>query len=209
LLEYLLDPPADAPPEDFDSVLWETFKAAHGNAKYSCRYQECAQSTSSFSSVSEREQHETAHMRKFKCKVAYCLYEIIGFTRQRDLSQHYTKYHPKAAEADIPAFPGPRNRRRRSLSAPRTPRTPLLPGDEENVRDLNADGEQEDEDEEANGEEAIYCYCRGISYGEMVACDAENCPREWFHLECVGLEKAPGKNSKCGNCIYFLFTAQY
>ena len=30
LLEYLLDPPADAQPEDFDSVLWETFKAAHG-----------------------------------------------------------------------------------------------------------------------------------------------------------------------------------
>jgi hypothetical protein len=47
-----------------------------------------------------------------------------------------------------------------------------------------------------NGEEAIYCYCQYVSYGEMVACDAENCPREWFHLECVGLEKAPGKNSK-------------
>jgi hypothetical protein len=59
-----------------------------------------------------------------------------------------------------------------------------------------ADGEQDDDDDEANGEEAIYCYCQGISYGEMVACDAENCPREWFHLECVGLEKAPGKNSK-------------
>ena len=59
-----------------------------------------------------------------------------------------------------------------------------------------ADGEQEDDDEEANGEEAIYCYCQGISYGEMVACDAQDCPREWFHLECVGLEKAPGKNSK-------------
>jgi hypothetical protein len=59
-----------------------------------------------------------------------------------------------------------------------------------------AEGDQEEDDEEANGEEALYCYCQGISYGEMVACDAENCPREWFHLECVGLEKAPGKNSK-------------
>ncbi len=59
-----------------------------------------------------------------------------------------------------------------------------------------ADGDQEDDDEEANGEEERYCYCQGISYGEMVACDARDCPREWFHLECVGLEKAPGKNSK-------------
>ena len=53
-----------------------------------------------------------------------------------------------------------------------------------------------DEEEEGNGEEAIYCYCQGISYGEMVACDAEGCPKEWFHLECVGLEKAPGKNGE-------------
>ena len=59
-----------------------------------------------------------------------------------------------------------------------------------------ADGEQDDEDDEANGEEERYCYCHGISYGEMVACDAKDCPTEWFHLECVGLEKAPGKNSK-------------
>ena len=63
-----------------------------------------------------------------------------------------------------------------------------------------ADGEQEDDDEEGNGEEALYCYCQGISYGEMVACDAESCPREWFHLDCVGLEKAPGKNSKLDSC---------
>jgi hypothetical protein len=66
----------------------------------------------------------------------------------------------------------------------------------EDAESSMADGDQEDDDEEANGEEAIYCYCQGISYGEMVACDAENCPREWFHLDCVGLEKAPGKNSK-------------
>jgi hypothetical protein len=72
----------------------------------------------------------------------------------------------------------------------------LMKDPAEDAASSMADGEQEDEDEEANGEEAIYCYCRGISYGEMVACDAENCPREWFHLECVGLEKAPGKNSK-------------
>lgn len=59
-----------------------------------------------------------------------------------------------------------------------------------------ADGEQEEEEEEANGDEEIYCYCQRVSFGEMVACDARDCPREWFHLGCVGLDKAPGKNSK-------------
>ncbi|PUU84258.1 hypothetical protein B9Z19DRAFT_961025 [Tuber borchii] len=45
-------------------------------------------------------------------------------------------------------------------------------------------------------EEPVYCYCQQISYGEMVACDGENCPREWFHLLCVGLSQAPrGKST--------------
>lgn len=47
-----------------------------------------------------------------------------------------------------------------------------------------------DDDDEKNGEPR-YCYCNQISYGEMVACDMENCPREWFHLDCLGLNKAP------------------
>lgn len=36
----------------------------------------------------------------------------------------------------------------------------------------------------------------------MVACDAEDCPREWFHLECVGLGRAPGRNARwfCEEC---------
>jgi hypothetical protein len=51
---------------------------------------------------------------------------------------------------------------------------------------------QDDED----ADELRYCYCNGVSYGEMVACDADTCEREWFHLDCVGLKAAPGANSK-------------
>lgn len=32
-----------------------------------------------------------------------------------------------------------------------------------------------------------YCYCRQISYGEMIGCDNPHCKIEWFHFECVGL----------------------
>jgi len=57
--------------------------------------------------------------------------------------------------------------------------------------------EGEEEEEEENGEEELtYCYCNGISYGQMVACDGKECQREWFHLECVGLAEAPGKKGK-------------
>jgi hypothetical protein len=50
---------------------------------------------------------------------------------------------------------------------------------------------------EVDADELTYCYCNGVSYGEMVACDSDECPREWFHLACVGLRVAPAENRKC------------
>jgi hypothetical protein len=34
----------------------------------------------------------------------------------------------------------------------------------------------------SEGEERKYCYCNGVSYGEMIGCDDPACEREWFHL---------------------------
>ena len=47
-----------------------------------------------------------------------------------------------------------------------------------------------------DADEPTYCYCNGVSYGEMVACDSDECEREWFHLACVGLKVAPAENSE-------------
>ena len=49
----------------------------------------------------------------------------------------------------------------------------------------------EEEEDDSKEDELRYCYCNGISYGEMVACDMNGCEREWFHLDCVGLSRAP------------------
>ena len=83
--------------------------------------------------------------------------------------------------------------------------------DEDEAADVDAaaavgpEDHEDDEDEplDSSGEEPRYCYCQQVSYGEMVACDAaDDCPREWFHLECVGLDRAPEKNVKwfCEEC---------
>jgi hypothetical protein len=32
---------------------------------------------------------------------------------------------------------------------------------------------------EGEGDDKTYCFCDGISYGEMIACDDANCEREW------------------------------
>ncbi|ORX65698.1 hypothetical protein DL89DRAFT_325526 [Linderina pennispora] len=48
--------------------------------------------------------------------------------------------------------------------------------------------------------EPRYCYCRQVSYGEMVACDDENCEIEWFHLGCVDLKAPPKGQWFCREC---------
>ncbi|KAK9450549.1 uncharacterized protein V1518DRAFT_414125 [Limtongia smithiae] len=48
--------------------------------------------------------------------------------------------------------------------------------------------------------EPVYCYCQQVSFGEMVACDAPDCKREWFHLPCVGLSAPPKGQWFCNEC---------
>lgn len=58
-------------------------------------------------------------------------------------------------------------------------------------------------EEEIDPNEERYCLCDNISYGTMIACDNEdNCDKEWFHLECVGLDGMPPRRTKwyCPDC---------
>lgn len=48
--------------------------------------------------------------------------------------------------------------------------------------------------------EPLYCTCRQVAYGDMVGCDNEDCPVEWFHYKCVGLNKAPKSKWLCPQC---------
>lgn len=69
------------------------------------------------------------------------------------------------------------------------------PIEQDDTLELEEEGEEEGEGEGGEGEPK-YCYCNDVSYGEMVACDNEACAREWFHLKCAGLVRAPDENSK-------------
>ncbi|CAD6185265.1 unnamed protein product [Caenorhabditis auriculariae] len=48
--------------------------------------------------------------------------------------------------------------------------------------------------------EPVYCICRQVSYGQMVACDGKNCSTEWFHFACVGVTEAPKGRWYCEEC---------
>lgn len=66
-----------------------------------------------------------------------------------------------------------------------------------------ADGEVvigDAEDDEEGSDDKKYCLCHNVSYGDMVACDNDNCPYEWFHWSCVGLKSEPTGAWYCPNC---------
>jgi hypothetical protein len=72
----------------------------------------------------------------------------------------------------------------------------LLAQQNTEAEDSASNMQDDDEEAEVDADEPTYCYCNGVSYGEMVGCDADGCEREWFHLECVGLKVAPKINGQ-------------
>eukprot|EP00295_Goniomonas_pacifica_P029098 CAMPEP_0175948186 /NCGR_PEP_ID=MMETSP0108-20121206/28308_1 /TAXON_ID=195067 ORGANISM="Goniomonas pacifica, Strain CCMP1869" /NCGR_SAMPLE_ID=MMETSP0108 /ASSEMBLY_ACC=CAM_ASM_000204 /LENGTH=221 /DNA_ID=CAMNT_0017273913 /DNA_START=8 /DNA_END=673 /DNA_ORIENTATION=- len=50
--------------------------------------------------------------------------------------------------------------------------------------------------------EPVYCICKQVSFGEMIACDNADCPTEWFHFQCVGLTTTNVKGNRwyCPDC---------
>lgn len=48
--------------------------------------------------------------------------------------------------------------------------------------------------------EPVYCFCRQIAFGDMIACDNEECAIEWFHYGCVNLSKQPRNKWLCPDC---------
>lgn len=51
-------------------------------------------------------------------------------------------------------------------------------------------------------DEPRYCICGDVSWGTMIACDNDDCEKEWFHLDCVQLNGMPPRRTKwyCPDC---------
>lgn len=68
------------------------------------------------------------------------------------------------------------------------------------AKDADGDDDMADVDEDEGGDDKKYCMCQSVSYGDMVACDNESCPYEWFHWTCVGLKSEPVGTWICPIC---------
>ncbi|PGH12438.1 hypothetical protein AJ79_04274 [Helicocarpus griseus UAMH5409] len=68
-------------------------------------------------------------------------------------------------------------------------------------RGAESEEEGDEEEEDEGGEDMkTYCTCRSVSHGDMVACDNDDCPYEWFHWKCVGLTREPPGTWYCDEC---------
>ncbi|XP_058800163.1 inhibitor of growth protein 3-like [Phymastichus coffea] len=53
----------------------------------------------------------------------------------------------------------------------------------------------------ATADLSLYCICQRQAFGDMVACDNEFCPYEWFHYACVNVATAPKGKWYCPKCM--------
>lgn len=84
-----------------------------------------------------------------------------------------------------------------------SPRPPLLTFSTESLNSLKASPKKRaslEDEPPIDPNEPVYCYCKQVSWGEMVACDSPKCQNEWFHLACVGLNAPPEGKWYCSNC---------
>ncbi|KAL9932263.1 hypothetical protein V8E36_008742 [Tilletia maclaganii] len=75
---------------------------------------------------------------------------------------------------------------------------------------IDADGDT-DIAEKGEGEEkdeTPYCFCRQVSFGEMIGCDSDTCKIEWFHIGCVGVSKPLPATWYCEDCLKQMSTSQ-
>ncbi|KAK0746009.1 inhibitor of growth proteins N-terminal histone-binding-domain-containing protein [Schizothecium vesticola] len=89
-------------------------------------------------------------------------------------------------------------------TGPRTSHHGPLGGHQQQQRHRSADEGAEDDvmdvDDDDAGDDNKYCLCQRVSFGDMVACDNDKCPYEWFHWSCVGLKSEPNGTWYCPRC---------
>ncbi|XP_052863686.1 putative uncharacterized protein DDB_G0271606 [Anopheles cruzii] len=111
------------------------------------------------------------------------------------LSQHQLSHHQQLGQASI-------LQPQQSLCALTTVSTIDTP-DSTSATTIDGGGtvaEQSENDWSFDPNEPRYCVCNQVSYGDMVACDNDGCPFEWFHYPCVNITSSPKGRWYCPQC---------
>lgn len=117
-----------------------------------------------------------------------CLRDTGLSSRRRDrnynLAQQYSK--PNAPHS-------PDQSLRHSASQSGSPRFKGALGMRSPVRHASDIGD-------VSPDERLYCLCKKVSFGDMIACDNKHCAVEWFHFACVDIRVQPKGKWYCPLC---------
>jgi hypothetical protein len=81
-----------------DANQLQLFKETYGPSAFICRYVHCRRSTDGFDTSKKRDEHETAHQRRYRCAYPLCVSFTTGFATKAALNRHNEKYHPTILE---------------------------------------------------------------------------------------------------------------
>lgn len=104
---------------------------------------------------------------------------------------------PSPNPTPVPVAPAAEPRRSSSKKHGRGGQPPLVAGEDSGDSLLLLD---DNLDWGCDPNEPRYCICNQVSYGDMVACDNDDCPFEWFHYPCVGISQPPKGKWFCPQC---------
>lgn len=104
-------------------------------------------------------------------------------------------------KAALTAKSGVNKKRRKggSRASPSTTADDESVASEAGTEDEEMGGVAGDADEEES-DDTKYCFCQRVSFGDMVACDNDECKYQWFHWECVGIKEEPVGDWLCPAC---------
>ncbi|KAK0134969.1 Protein YNG1 [Merluccius polli] len=120
------------------------------------------------------------------------------------VAHHYTNPPLPVSSADLPvplvdSQARDKNKKRARKSTIKTPLATVQPGNTAHPK------------RRAPEKAVLWCFCRQPEeLDDMVACDNQNCPIEWFHLGCVGLSSAPAREEtwQCDACLSVTYQIQ-
>ncbi|KAF1846069.1 uncharacterized protein K460DRAFT_417223 [Cucurbitaria berberidis CBS 394.84] len=105
-------------------------------------------------------------------------------------------------KAALTAKPGVNKKRRKggSRASPSTTADDESVASEAGTEDEDMSGVGGGDADEEESDDTKYCFCQRVSFGDMVACDNDNCQYQWFHWECVNIKEEPVGDWLCPDC---------
>lgn len=126
---------------------------------------------------------------------------VAGYTAKLDLEidKFERELGTKAPESDAYDYDhGNRTKVEKKSSAKSSHDAPSLKRPPE--RRLQTPSVKKQHTEETQQAAELFCFCRQVSFGEMIGCDHDSCRLEWFHFQCVGLTRKPKGKWYCDEC---------